>query len=801
MDSADLFESLNEQQRDAVFHVEGPLLTLAGPGSGKTRVVTHRIAHLVQTGISPFQILALTFTNKAAAEMRRRLEGMIGQTPIWMGTFHGYCARFLREHGQAVGIPQNYSIYDPSDAKSAMKVAIEKTNVELTHLNIDSIIREISNQKNRLVTPDSLTASARTALEHVIATVYPAYQQELLKNAAVDFDDLLLHSAVILRDNPELRASMDAKHRFVLVDEYQDTNFAQYVIMRALAVDHPNLNVTGDPDQSIYGWRGANINNILNFEKDFPATKIVRLEENYRSSPEILSIADQLIANNIQRKEKRLIPTQPSAARVRLTVYLSDRDEANQIANRIAEMIGAGEATPGDFAILYRTNAHSRLFEQALAVRGLAYQMIGGFRFYQRQEIKDLLAYLMLLCNPADDVAFARVINTPPRGIGPKTLNEIKRLAQAREVSLRTGLQLALQMGLLSAKASKNARHFLELFDTLGELSIGSVAELIRYLLKETNYVEYLTRKRSEEVDGSVSENIDELLADAAQVDRMFPEGDGLENFLEQVALISDTDQWDPNCERVTMMTMHSAKGLEFKHVFIVAVEENVLPHIRSKDTSSQIEEERRLFFVAITRAERNLDISLAQRRGFNQSRLAAPSSFLMEIPSSEFEINDHTNRFRMAASSFDNDWECDWDQGYDSVSGGGGQRALSGRASGDTDSGDSDDFEPSVADSFDSETQLPQDELASLLQEMKKKKQSTGTLGRVRAASDLLSPTSSQSELEVGSIVAHPSYGRGKITAIDGRGLKRTCKIKFDDLPHTKSFHLHHAKITLVDE
>ncbi len=418
----DALTKMNEQQLQAVTHVEGPLLTLAGPGSGKTRVVTHRIANLIHEGVSPFEILALTFTNKAASEMRRRVETLVPNSPVWVGTFHGYCAKFLRSYGRHVGLIESYTIFDTDDAKKVMQQAIEDSNVSMSHLNIGQIIHRISELKNKLVTPEMLQGNAQTAIDTVVSKIYPAYQKRLLQNGAVDFDDLLVHTASILRSSPEIRQHLDRRHRFILVDEYQDTNLAQYLIVRALSIDYPNLNVTGDPDQSIYSWRGANIENILKFERDYPNVRTVRLEKNYRSTPEILSVADALIQNNTKRKAKLLIPTIDHGVAVRLVTYADDNAEATHIADQIANAVTENGESLGDFAVLYRTNAQSRLLERALLARRLNYQLIGGFRFYHRQEIKDLLAYLRLLYNPADDVAFSRAVNTPTRGLGEKSL-------------------------------------------------------------------------------------------------------------------------------------------------------------------------------------------------------------------------------------------------------------------------------------------------------------------------------------------------------------------------------------------
>ncbi|MEQ1830895.1 MAG: UvrD-helicase domain-containing protein, partial [Pirellula sp.] len=657
-----ILENLNPAQLAAVTHVDGPLLTLAGPGSGKTRVVTHRIAYLLEQGISPYSILALTFTNKAAQEMKKRVAQLSQDAPVWMGTFHGYCARFLRRYGRMVGISENFSIFDMDDSKKALQQAIELAEVSMTHLNFNNIVKGISDLKNRVITPEMMEGEPRSSADKILSKIYPAYQKFLLQNNAVDFDDLLMHTANILRSSPDLRSELDSKHRYILVDEYQDTNLSQYLIVRSLSVMYPNLNVTGDPDQSIYGWRGADISNILNFERDYPNVVTIRLEQNYRSTPQVLSIADALIACNSRRKAKRLVPTREGGVPVRLATYATAREEADNIADQIALAVLEG-AKPKEFAILYRTNAHSRLLEAALLRRKLNYQLIGGFRFYHREEIKDLLAYLRLVHNPTDDISFARVVNVPTRGLGDKSLGKVTELARSRDIPMLVALRAAIEHKLLSNKASNGARQFLALYDQLVHLSAGPLAGLIQHLVRETDYVAYLSAKKTETPDESIQGNINELIADAAEVDRQDTDGNALERFLEQVTLLSDADGISDADSKVTLMTLHSAKGLEFEHVFIIAVEQEILPHIRSMYDPAQMEEERRLFFVGITRAKDRLQLSTARSRGFNNSSMSCPSSFLMELPRAEMEMVDSTNQFDSGDFSdgddfYQEDWE-----------------------------------------------------------------------------------------------------------------------------------------------
>jgi DNA helicase-2/ATP-dependent DNA helicase PcrA len=788
-----ILDGLNEAQRKAVSHIDGPLLTLAGPGTGKTRVVTHRIAHLLEQGISPYSILALTFTNKAAKEMKHRVARIVGENPIWMGTFHGYCARFLRYYGNMVGLKDNYTIFDVDDSKKALEEAIKLSGVLLSHLNFSDIARGIANLKNRAITPEMLHEPPRNAAESAVRKIYPVYQKYLLSNNAVDFDDLLMHTATIIRTNEDLRADLDSKHRYVLVDEYQDTNLAQYLIVRGLSIDHPNINVTGDPDQSIYGWRGADIGNILNFERDYPGLAVVRLQENYRSTPQILSAADQLISCNIHRKAKMLIPTRSDGSKIRLCSYASAKDEAEHIADQIAKHIIEETAKPKDFAVLYRTNAHSRLFEQALMRRRITYQLIGGFRFYQRQEIRDLIAYLRLVNNPEDDISFKRVVNLPPRGLGDKAIQSVTELARSRDISMIVALRAAIDHGMLSKKAQLGAREFLNIYERLVDLSGESIVAMLEHLLEATNYIEYLAGKKSEAPDESVKENVGELLADAQDKDSLLGQGGGLQQFLEEISLASDTDNiTDEN--RVTLMTLHSAKGLEFDNVFVVAVEQDVLPHARSKSDPAQLEEERRLFFVGITRAKRELQISNASSRGFGNSRMGCPSQFLMELPRAEMAVLDYTraNPRDIAWSDqpsgdfFDSgDWDINQDvPGEDSFDEAPRSLKQGSKKKPKTyiDSSDS-------SDGFDEYCQEPRADRSKTFGGLK--------TGSSIGASITLAGTPVD-HFEDGTRISHPRYGLGNVVSVEGFGPKRMARISFDN-GEVKSFQLSKSPIDIV--
>lgn len=641
-----LFEQLNRPQREAVEHVDGPLLILAGPGSGKTRVVTHRIAHLLAQGISPRQILALTFTNKAASEMRSRANALAPGQPVWVSTFHRFGARLLREFGELVGLSPNFTIYDTSDARQVLKRVIEAEQIKTMHYSVDRIAAAISAAKNKLVTAAAYEARTGSPISSVVAQVYPAYQQRLLQSAAVDFDDLLLHVAQLLFENSEIRAQLDDRFRYVMVDEYQDTNKVQYVILRALSVDHPNLAATGDPDQSIYGWRGADIGNILEFEHDFPQVKIVRLEQNYRSTGRILRVADALIAHNTRRKKKSLFTENHAGEPVRLVAYEDQDAEAAGIAEQIRGAIDSGERCANDFAIFYRVNALSRSMERALRRAGVPYQMVRGQEFYGRKEIKDVLAYCQLANNPHDDIAFERSVNSPTRGIGKKSLERLGEHAYRYGTSLLDAAREVKLIEGLTKRAASSLGQFVELIDGVAAVAHGSVEEVIGTVLSESGYERQLQESDDIE-DQSRLENIQELLTDARQFDEQEADGElaaaggtGLEAYLERTWLVNETDDWETEADKVTLMTLHATKGLEFSCVFLIAIEDGLLPHERSRDEMSQLEEERRLAFVGITRAKEELQLSYVRIRDFRGRRgTAIPSSFLMEIPRHELEM------------------------------------------------------------------------------------------------------------------------------------------------------------------
>ena len=636
-------EDLTAAQKEAVATLAGPLLILAGPGSGKTRVVTHRIANMIEQGIPSHQILALTFTNKAANEMKSRLHRVAPGNNVFASTFHRFCSFTLRQYASLAGLSDGFSIYDVSDAKKLIKNVVSEHNIQHHHYTIDEIQKSISRVKQDLIEPENYEPRQWMPSDAVVAQIYPLYQKALLTSNAVDFDDLLFHTAILLRTQ-EVREELDERYQYISVDEYQDTNGAQYEIIRAISQNYQNIAVTGDPDQSIYGWRGANINNILDFEKDYPSVKMVRLEQNYRSTKAILRVADQLIANNLKRKQKKLFTDNEEGKPVRLIMFPTQRDEATQIAERIGAMMREGHSAK-DFAIFYRVNAFSRTLESALRREGLAYQIVNGYEFYQRKEVKDILAYLQILVNPRNEVALERVINVPSRKIGKVTMERIRRYARKYGVSILDAVFEAKLNEELSKQARTNVMKFGAIIERMIQVIDQPVEEIMGTLLSETGYRQMFDIAASPDDEEKVA-NIDELLNAAREYDDENPDGD-LEGFLEQTSLVSDIDGWDNEDERVTMMTLHAAKGLEFPFVFIVGVEENVLPHSRSREDLDAIEEERRLFFVGITRAEKELQIGYSTRRLIRGTmQMTAPSRFLMELPRDEMEIVEPTSKY-----------------------------------------------------------------------------------------------------------------------------------------------------------
>lgn len=644
---ADLFNGLNPQQAEAVRHTEGPLMILAGPGSGKTRVVTHRIAYMIQQGIPADRILALTFTNKAANELSQRIQKLVPGTFVWAGTFHRFCSRLLRQYGAFVGLKENFSILDMDDAGKLFNQAFDESGINDGFVSSSAVQAEISKAKNALILPEEYQARPGNPVGKIVQKVYPVYQRKLLACNSVDFDDLLLWVAVVLQENEELRERLDERFAYIMVDEYQDTNLAQYAIVRGLSNRCPNLAVTGDPDQSIYGWRGANIGNILGFERDFPQVQVVRLEQNYRSTQTILQVADRLIGHNRLRKEKRLIPTLDVGNPVRLKISASPQSEADWVANEIAQRVAEGIWEPKDIAVFYRANWLSRNLEHEFTAAGVPYQLVNGFEFYQRKEVKDLVAYMRLVVNPQNDVALERVINSPARKIGKVTLDRIRGIAAEQGVSLLDACHHVALHPEIAGRGGSQVREFVQQINEIHKVSWDSVRKVLEAILAATGYARILEADQSE-ISTERLGNIDELLVAAEEYDKQHPEDGGLEAYLETAALTSDTDKMSNDANQVKMMTMHAAKGLEFPCVYIVGLEEGILPHDRSRDDDRQLEEERRLFFVGITRAQKELTLCQCEGRARRGAFGPSPaSSFLTEVRGPELEVLRHSPTFR----------------------------------------------------------------------------------------------------------------------------------------------------------
>lgn len=636
----DTMQGLNKEQLDAVQTINGPMLILAGAGSGKTKVLTCRIAHLLQQGVRPYRILAITFTNKAAAEMRERVDRMAGAAArdVWLFTFHAFCARLLRyELENLSGYANNFAIYDTSDSKNLIKQVLKEMNLDEKRFPLPAIISHISNAKNALLLPDAYAREASGYYEQQVAKIYDAYQKKLQANNAVDFDDLLLLALRLLQENPAVREKYQRKFDYLMVDEYQDTNHAQYLLTKLLAAGHRNICVVGDADQSIYGWRGADIQNILDFEKDYPDAKLVKLEQNYRSTQVILDAANAVIDNNSGRKPKNLWTANGNGSEIIYYQANDERDEARYVIENMQKLQLNEGAKLGDMAVLYRTNAQSRVFEEMLIKSGIAYTMVGGTKFYERKEIKDALAYLRLLYNPHDSLSLLRIINVPRRGIGDATLARLQEYANASGQSLFEVVTNAADVpGLASRFANKLDELSELLFELMGEAADVPVKQLLDDVLLKTGYLEELQSSKDPQ-DESRVENLKEMLSVteefAVKCERNGEEPT-LENFLADVALVADIDDAELGEEAVTLMTLHSAKGLEFPNVFLVGMEEGIFPHSRTLMNKNEIEEERRLCYVGITRAEKHLFLSNARTRTiYGRTQYYTPSRFLQEVP------------------------------------------------------------------------------------------------------------------------------------------------------------------------
>jgi len=636
----DILATLNPAQREAAEAIEGPVLILAGPGSGKTRVITHRIAYLIKScGVSPHNIMAVTFTNKAAREMRERLEQLLGQAveALTLGTFHAICARILRREGKAIGLDSSFVIYDEEDQLSLTKQAMEELNLDPKQYAPRALHSAISAAKSRLVGPKDYAQRVSSYFEEIVHRIYQRYQQLLSQGRAVDFDDLLMKTVQLFQAHSQILSRYQSKYVHILVDEFQDTNIVQYMLMKHLAGKYRNLCVVGDPDQSIYSWRFADLRNILSFEKDYPEAKVVFLEQNYRSTKTILEVASGIISANLQRKPKKLWTENEDGASVTVIESYNAEEEAQSVVNEIEKLIGQEQISLKDCAVMYRVNAQSRALEETFLRYGVPYRLVGGTRFYQRREVKDIIAYLRLIHNPQDNVSLVRIINVPVRGIGQRTLSQLQSWAKAHDISLFEALKQVSQNVITGEAKQSLPSRIIQALAGFAAVMAGLIAQsrelslsgLLDEIWEHTGYRKYILDKE----DGEDRwENVMELKNVASEYDELDPE-EALAAFLEKVSLVSDIDELDEKADAVTLITLHQAKGLEFPAVFIVGLEEGILPHRKSFDNPEEMEEERRLCYVGITRAKKRLYLLRSYRRSlFGGSAANPPSRFLQDI-------------------------------------------------------------------------------------------------------------------------------------------------------------------------
>lgn len=638
---------LNSVQRDAVLYTGGPELVFAGAGTGKTRVLTAKIAYLIDSGIAPGQIFAATFTNKAAREMRSRVESLIGipVNGLWIGTFHSLCARILRMEGRAIGYDSAFTIYDSDDQLSLIKKVLKSLEIDDRSITARQAAGLISRYKNRCMTVEEVENLAKGFYEQEISRIYKLYQRLLREQQAMDFDDLLTNTVFLFRHNSELLQRYQRLFKFVLVDEYQDTNTAQFLIIKELCALHGNIFAVGDDDQSIYGWRGAQIDNILSFENVFPNTRVFKLEQNYRSCKAVLNFANAVIADNEKRAPKQLWTERNEGEMVQVCRYRDDRQEALAIAEKITDSV-KGKIRGGDVAVLFRTNAQSRVFEEAFRRLRIPYILVGGISFYERAEIKDCLAYLRLLVNPCDDLSFDRICNVPARGLGEKAREQLTDYAKKNSLSMLQGL-LSVDVTVLGSRYQKGFSELKSIFELLIDLygKGTSVEEILNEMLLLTGYMDILSKEKTEESFGR-QENINELL-NALTIWSQDNPGKKLSDFLEEVSLVSDIDSWEKKENAVNLMTLHCAKGLEFKHVYLVGLEDGIIPSRQNFDDESKIEEERRLLYVGVTRAMEKLECShVDQRWRFGDLLPGIPSRFLQSLPQSHFVYKDNSTFF-----------------------------------------------------------------------------------------------------------------------------------------------------------
>ncbi len=637
-----ILDTLNDRQKEAVLHTEGPLLVTAGAGSGKTKVLTCRIAHLLELGVSPYKILAITFTNKAAKEMKERVQKLVGAQAesMWLSTFHAFCAKLLRFELKGFhGYNHNFTIYDSTDQLTLMKDCLKQANLDDKQFPPRSVLGTISGAKNALLDADDFAGEVKDFYEQKVAEVYKLYAQKLKENNALDFDDLLFLAVKLLQENQEVREKYQSRFQYILIDEYQDTNHAQYTLTKILAARWRNICVVGDADQSIYAWRGADIRNIIDFTRDYPDAASIKLEQNYRSTKTILNAANAVIENNESRPKKVLWTENPGGNKIIHYHAQTEHDEADYVAGVIYNRHSISHEPYGDMAILFRTNSQSRTLEEKLMRYAIPYTMVGGTKFYDRKEIKDVLAYLRLLYNPDDSLSLTRIINVPKRNIGATTLEHIAEFAEEHDMSLFDALSSPDDLPITKRAKGALEDFAVTIFELLNHIEDWDVLTLMEEVLKQTGYGNMLDQEAARDPQGeSRKENVGELLSVAKDYMDSNPDGN-LQDFLENVALVSDVDSFENNESKVTLMTLHAAKGLEFPVVFLVGLDEGLFPHSRTLMDPNQIEEERRLAYVGITRAERQLYVTNASTRTM-YGRVSAylPSRFLDEIPTELIE-------------------------------------------------------------------------------------------------------------------------------------------------------------------
>ena len=648
-----VLDGLNPAQREAASITSGPVLILAGAGSGKTRTLTHRLAHLIENGVPPFGILAVTFTNKAAGEMKERIARLIGERAarmLWVGTFHSTGVRFLREHGDHIGLSRSFTIYDSDDSRTLVKRIFRTSGIDEKIIKPQAINSEISNAKNQLWTPDKYGRKSDHRFKQIITDIYRRYQTHLNQNNAVDFDDLLMLPVRLFREYPEVLQRYQDRFQHLLIDEYQDTNHAQYLLVKMLAKKSRNICAVGDDDQSIYGWRGADISNILNFEEDYPEAKIVRLEQNYRSTKRIIAAAGAVVRNNRHRKGKELWTDNSEGEQIKVVCLEDELDESRWIQRTILSLRDEGKRFR-DMVILYRTNAQSRAIEEAFVRSGqpIPYSIVGGLRFYERKEIKDVLAYLRIILNPQDSESILRIVNVPKRGVGKQTVQKLMEIARTQRVGLMDAMRLVEESGL-PARAANPIRKLVDLLDELiSQREVLPAAEMINRILSDTGYRALLKSDNSVEAERRL-ENLEELVT-AASTFAEVNDDTTLQAFLEEVTLVADIDSWQDADDKVTLMTVHSAKGLEFPVVFISGLEERLFPLGNSEEDPEQIEEERRLFYVALTRAEERVHLTLARRRRrYDEWLDTIPSRFINELPEEHLDTTGFQRESRSTA-------------------------------------------------------------------------------------------------------------------------------------------------------